>query len=78
MDITMKLDEKVIHRDNQGLYQTFEIGFEITEKDIPEPSVRERTLALRLQIKKLIVNTKVKEGLISVEQGLEELKRYQG
>lgn len=76
MDITVRLSEKIVHRDAYGMFQTKEVGFELTEKDVPEDKVREKTLALRLQVKKFIINTKLSEGLISVEQGVEELKKY--
>jgi hypothetical protein len=77
MDITIRLGEKVVRKDVMGMYQTSDISFEITEKDVPEDKVREKTLALRLQVKKFIVNTKLSEGLISTEQGMAELKPYQ-
>jgi hypothetical protein len=77
MDITIRLFEKVVHRDINGLYQTKEIGIEFTEPDVPAEKVRERKLALRLEAKKYIVNTKLLEGLITPEQGIEEVKRYE-
>lgn len=77
MDITIRLSEKVVHRDSNGLYQTKEICFELTKKDVPEDNYRQAAIFLRLQVKKFIVNTKLNEGLITVEQGIEELKKYQ-
>ncbi len=76
MDIVIRMGERVVTRDSNGLFQTKELSFELTDRDIPADQVRDRTLSLRLQVKKLLVNTKVKEGLATVEQGLEELSRY--
>jgi len=50
-----------------------EKGFERTQSD----EVKAKTIALRLQVKRFMINTKLKEGLITAEQGLEELKKYQ-
>jgi hypothetical protein len=77
MDITVRLSEKVVHRDSSGLYQTKEICFELSKQDVRVEDVRDVTVNLRLQVKKFIVNTKLKEGLITVEQGIEELSQYQ-
>lgn len=76
MDITVRLSEKIVHRDPQGLYQTKEIGFELSEHDVPDDKVKEQAKALRFQVKKLIVNTKFTEGLITAEQGVDELAKY--
>jgi hypothetical protein len=76
MDITVRLSENVVRRDSSGAFQTHIIGLELTEKDIPQDKVRETTLALRFQVKKFIVNTKFLDGLITADQGLEELAKY--
>ena len=76
MDITVRLSENVVRRDSSGAFQTHVIGFELTEKDVPTEHVRTRSLELRLQVKKFIVNTKFMDGLITLEQGKEELAKY--
>ena len=76
MDISIRMSEKIVHRDISGLFQMKEISFELTEKDVPEAEVRTITLDLRYRVKKLIVNTKLLEGLITAEQGIDELAKY--
>ena len=76
MDLSCKLGEKVIHRDESGLYQSFECSYELTEKDIPKDSLKEKAAELQLKVKKLLISTKLKEKLITQEQAIEELRRY--
>jgi hypothetical protein len=78
MDIVVRLSEKVVRRDSDGLFQTKDIGFELTEKDVPQDKVKERTLELRMMVKRYIVNTKFLEGAITAQQGIEELRAYKG
>ena len=77
MDITVTLSEKVVHRDADNLYQTKEIGFTLTESNVPSDKSRDVIFELRLKVKKLIVQTKVLEGLMSAADAKVEVERYE-
>jgi hypothetical protein len=74
-DIMVHKEEKIVKMVD-GMYQTFVAGVALTEKDVPEPEVRLRTLELQKQVKVALGSSQVLDGVKSVEEISAEVKPY--
>ncbi len=76
MDITMSKEDKIVIRDNEGLYQTHTFGMTLTDHDVPEEAIKLRTLQLQKELKLYLLNEEVAEGVKTLEQAKLELRPY--
>lgn len=75
-DIQVYKSEKRVFRDNDGMYQTVDGMFSLTEKDVPEEEVRVRSVELQKQVKVYLSNMQVLDGVKSAEQAKLEIAPY--
>lgn len=73
-DITVSRGDRLCRRDEHGLYQSSEYGYTLTEKDVPENLVTERSLELRLKIVRFLNNSEVLDQKKSPEEALQEIQ----
>lgn len=75
-DIQVYKSEKRVFRDSDGMYQTVDGMFSLTEKDIPEEEVTIRAVELQKQVKVYLSNMQVLDGVKSAEQAKAEIAPY--
>jgi len=71
-DVTVSKSDKIT-RD----YQSSTFGYSLTEKNVPEDLVSERTLELQLRITRMISHWEALEEKKTPEDALEDIKRVE-
>lgn len=75
-DIQCYKSEKRVFRDNDGMFQTIDGMFSLTEKDVPEEEVKVRAVELQKQVKIYLSNMQMLDGVKSLDQVKAEVAPY--
>lgn len=72
-DIVVSRSDRMCSRDDQGLYQSKEYGYSLTEKNVPADLVKERSLELRLQVVRFLNNSEALDMEKSLSTAAQEI-----
>ncbi|VVB50700.1 Uncharacterised protein [uncultured archaeon] len=73
-DLTVSKSDKICRRDDQGFYQPTEYSYSLTEKDVPEELVGQRTAELQLRITRMISHWEALDGKKTAEEALSDVQ----